>query len=1113
MADDTYYGDFDPVYEEIPYFPNYGGEAPIDSSEEPRLPDFAGSESQDHDFTKEEADALWKAGVWDQVKGLGKNVLDLLKTNGKFDPAKLAVLGSGFAAANRPNSAAPTGYQGKIPKLTATSNMLTAPPVGRRPGSGGINYGGGATFRDETGKVISSNEKTLEELLKAARENPFNRPSTYENPSYGRPPVNPTPGGGGLPDIAPPPSGGTRPEVQRPPSTGGYKPPPPTMDTSGFVTGAGDTGARFDPFKPSLPEGTTMAMDPSTRVGNTVTTDGVTRGYDPLRGTMFTNAEMQARADKELADRQRRRAEMAAGTYVEPEFSTSSQNTAPIHESTPGFVAPIYNAAVLPPKDQPYVNPYASSLANPATIPLMSGETQEQGAARLKAQSDALEARRAARSQMQEGIASGGAAVGLAKGGLARDGFVVPADVVSHFGNGSSEAGLKLLAQKIGATPIKGAGDGMSDSIKTKIDGVQEARVANDEAYVSPEMVKRLGNGSPEKGARKLYAMMDQVRKARTGTTKQGKEIDPNKYMPGGSVQRYEGGGSTKLPTGATGAESSLSNWAGDYVTNMLGQGAALANKPYEAYTGPLTAGASGLQNQAFGMASGLRTPGSIGQAAGTAGGIANLAANMRYTPQTTDFLGGANMSGLGMSPSYGMGMPQQPSPMGTYNNPIPMPRPGITSPADQGPTTFSTRPTRVKQDPQQVPDRIDFNDYFNGTNPFGGNTNQDPQQDNSINYAGGSRDFDETTGTYRSEDGRGMLPLPTITRDENGREFDAEGREFYRVPETDFDYGPDPLQKQRPTPAGGDSFQTRPMREYGGSRYDPATGIESRDLVKLQPGDPRLENTNFQAKPFQVESSEPFMQNGAMTGGTMRPPSQEAGLPGLMQGQQGMQAQQPQASQQVGNIAQQYMNPYLESALRPQMAEMQRAADIARTSDAARLTQAGAFGGSRQAIMESEGRRNLLDKQSEALGQGYSTAYDKAMAQFNADQARRAQEAQFGATFGLQGLQTGIQGAQTQGQLGALQSQSDVNNLRATLDAGAVERGIESEGIAADKAQFEEARLNPYKMLQFQQSLLSGMPLSAQSYNMPAQSNLQQFAGGASTLQALLKSLGYKFD
>ena len=58
-----------------------------------------------------------------------------------------------------------------------------------------------------------------------------------------------------------------------------------------------------------------------------------------------------------------------------------------------------------------------------------------------------------------------------------------------------------------------------------------------------------------------------------------------------------------------TGTESSLSNWAGDYVTNMLGKGQALSNAPYQAYSGPLTAGGSNLQNQAFSGLAGLTIP------------------------------------------------------------------------------------------------------------------------------------------------------------------------------------------------------------------------------------------------------------------------------------------------------------------------------------------------------------------------------------------------------------------------------------------------------------------------------------------------------------------------
>lgn len=547
------------------------------------------------------------------LQSIFSKIPDTLKTlfaapGGGYDWTKIAALGAGLYGASKPNNAAPTGYQGKIPKYTATRNMLTAPPEGRRPGSGGIDYGGGVTFKTPAGEVVSSNERTLEELRQAAAGQPV---------------------------------------------------------------------------------------------------------------------------------------------------------------------------------------------------------------------------------------------VAAAKGGLVSDGFVVPADVVSHLGNGSSEAGLKLLASKFGAEPIKGEGDGMSDSIPTKIDGVQEARVANEEAFISPEMVERIGNGDSEKGAKKLYAMMDRIRKDRTGTTKQGKQIEPSKYMPGGSVDRYEVGGTTKIPTGATGAESSLSNWAGDYVTDMLGRGSALAQAPYQAYTGPLTAGASPLQTQAFDQLSAYQTPASIAQAAATAGGIA-----------------------------------------------------------------------------AQAPD----------------------------------------AGKYT-----------------------AVGSDF-GVPE-----------------------------------------------------------------------------------------------------------------------AERYMNPYLESAIRPQLAELQRAADIARLADATRLTQAGAFGGSRQGIMESEGRRNLLGRQSDVLSQGYATAYDKAMQQFNADQARKIQEQQFGTTTGLEGLRTGIQAAQTQGQLGGLEAQTDLARMNALLGAGGVQRGIESEGIAADKAQFEEARLNPFKMLQFEQSLLSGLPLAAQSYTMPGTSNLQQFSDATTMLYKLL--------
>ena len=125
-----------------------------------------------------------------------------------------------------------------------------------------------------------------------------------------------------------------------------------------------------------------------------------------------------------------------------------------------------------------------------------------------------------------------GGIMGLAKGGMARGGFVVPADVVSALGNGSTDAGLRSLKSKFGAVKhIKGKGDGLSDSINTSIDGRQPARVADGEAYIDPKTVASIGKGDPKKGAQKLYAMMDKIRGQAHGKTTQQRKVDPRKVV------------------------------------------------------------------------------------------------------------------------------------------------------------------------------------------------------------------------------------------------------------------------------------------------------------------------------------------------------------------------------------------------------------------------------------------------------------------------------------------------------------------------------------------------------------------------------------------------------
>lgn len=369
-----------------------------------------------------------------------------------------------------------------------------------------------------------------------------------------------------------------------------------------------------------------------------------------------------------------------------------------------------------------------------------------------------------------------------------------------------------------GGRYLQGETDGMADELRTSIDGKQPAALSHGEFVVPADVVSHLGNGNSDAGAKKLYSMMDKIRQARTGTKKQGKQINPDKFMPGGlaaayaaggSVQRFETGGITNVPTNTTGVDQTLASWTGTYAPDMLSKTAALTNTSMPQYTGPLTAGASDLQNQAF---------------------------------------------------------------AGASENAV----------AGYDPTKF-------------------------------------------------------TTGTFNTQS------------------------------------------------------------------------------------------------------------------------------------------------------AQQYMNPYLQASLDPQMKELQRQAKIANIGDNAALTRGGAFGGGRQAVLMGEQNRNLLDKSSALLSSGYNTAYDKAMAQFNADQNR--------------GLDTQKASEQSR-QYGADYGRSSIADL---ARLGETQRGIESEGIAADKKAFEDARNAPYEQLKFQSQMLSGLPIQATNYATAQPTTAQQILAGSGGIAGLL--------
>jgi hypothetical protein len=154
---------------------------------------------------------------------------------------------------------------------------------------------------------------------------------------------------------------------------------------------------------------------------------------------------------------------------------------------------------------------------------------------------------------------------------------------------------------------------------------------------------------------------------------------------------------------------------------------------------------------------------------------------------------------------------------------------------------------------------------------------------------------------------------------------------------------------------------------------------------------------------------------------------------------------------------------------------------------------------------MESELNRNLMDKQNQMLTSGYKDAYDFAMKGFMQDQDRdlKAQlgQEQYNAIEGEQGL-TDASNAARYG-LEAIDTNLGMyNNM---IDAANTDRGIQSEAVAADYAQWQQEQEDPYRKLQFMQSMLNGLPISSKDTNFNDLTTLQEMVGSAGGLGDLL--------
>lgn len=200
--------------------------------------------------------------------------------------------------------------------------------------------------------------------------------------------------------------------------------------------------------------------------------------------------------------------------------------------------------------------------------------------------------------------------------------------------------------------------------------------------------------------------------------------------------------------------------------------------------------------------------------------------------------------------------------------------------------------------------------------------------------------------------------------------------------------------------------------------------------------------------------------------------------------------------------MAESYMSPYMQNVVDIGKREAQRQADIARTQRGFQASRAGAYGGSRQAIMEAEAQRNLAQQMGDIQARGSQAAYEQAAQQFQSEQARRLQAAQLG-------MQSALQGAQQLGQLGQLQfgQAKDIVGLQAA--AGAERQALQQKKLEQDYQDFLAQRKFPYQQAQFIMEMARGMPMQSteQLYKAP-QSTMAQL-GGLASIYAGSKAAG----
>lgn len=291
----------------------------------------------------------------------------------------------------------------------------------------------------------------------------------------------------------------------------------------------------------------------------------------------------------------------------------------------------------------------------------------------------------------------------------------------------------------------------------------------------------------------------------------------------------------------------------------------------------------------------------------------------------------------------------------------------------------------------------------------------------------------------------------------------------------------------------------TTPAQFLQGTNLAQAAGIGALEYGQYKP---TAFTTGTFANPVQTETTVPKAHGGEIegydAGGTVDVGGNPATNPYTVPANPNIQPVN-YGGQNVTNVQASYMSPYMQNVVDVQQREAKRQADIANQAIGAKAAQAGAFGGARHGLLESEANRNLMTQLGGIQAKGLQDAYTQGLGQFNVEQGRgleaqkmSEQSRQFGAELGLKGLQTGIQAGQALGNLGQQQGYLDLATLKQMADLGTADRNF-------DYNEFLRAEKYPYENLTFMKNMLTGLPISAAATGIDPMS--QAFTGGISTI------------